>query len=764
MYEHTSAKRSDGPPRPLGSKPYAIVTLAALVVTAPHWLPDRIVLSFDAAVYAGPHGRVTRDALLRGDLPLVDPGIFAGAPHMANLQTGVLSPIRWLTLPFETWTANGLIAALSTIVLATGVLRFIRSTSGASNCACITAAVVVIACGATLTKTVQLEQISVVCWTPWLLDALTRSVRFDRQSVAALTVPTALILVSGHPQYAYASALVAVTWASFLLADRRSLKPLARLLPCVILGSLVAGLQLLAGVAAIRDAATDAGRDLNSLAAPQLVLRGRSLLRAGFGTVLDRDPAAFAGSFESIIGVGVVASAFIVIGVIATAARSDLRRSIGGLALISALALVWSLGPRTPMFTVAYSFLPGFDLGRASARWLIVGVITVAPFIAIGVDEVGQRTAQALVALTGTSVVVGLAVLGPLEAGPEGLIWLCTLLLVLALMLIRARRPRFPLAPALLTLLTLELALSVPTSIPFRLSTDVSIPSGTTSALDAITSEAANDSDVGMVLALTDDDLDYASLVNSLRPNASNWFGIRSIDGYDGGLQVTNRWARALASFSQQPDTSLTLRSQLTPPLAAETAAKFGVSHVLLAGDRDPAEWLSGFVGPLSAGQEGTLWRNPQWLGRVTAFANEDDGPSALAHARSFSTGASCTACPTPSGFDVVESRPERLTTFLDLKAPSIVRFDRQALPGWRATIDGVSTEVVIVDDFFLGVQVPAGAHVVELRYQPWWLTPGMIISFAGLTAFAVATVFEMRRHNEKQSLVEGDQHRIRAR
>ena len=53
----------------------------------------------------------------------------------------------------------------------------------------------------------------------------------------------------------------------------------------------------------------------------------------------------------------------------------------------------------------------------------------------------------------------------------------------------------------------------------------------------------------------------------------------------------------------------------------------------------------------------------------------------------------------------------------------------RQALPGWSVEVDGVAADEVLVDGLFLGVEVPAGDHVITWRYHSPWLVPTLIVS-----------------------------------
>jgi uncharacterized membrane protein YfhO len=59
--------------------------------------------------------------------------------------------------------------------------------------------------------------------------------------------------------------------------------------------------------------------------------------------------------------------------------------------------------------------------------------------------------------------------------------------------------------------------------------------------------------------------------------------------------------------------------------------------------------------------------------------------------------------------------------------------------PGWYATVDGRAAKVWEVDGLVRGVEVAAGAHVVEMRYSPRSVWLGAGLSLLGLMAACVA-------------------------
>jgi uncharacterized membrane protein YfhO len=69
--------------------------------------------------------------------------------------------------------------------------------------------------------------------------------------------------------------------------------------------------------------------------------------------------------------------------------------------------------------------------------------------------------------------------------------------------------------------------------------------------------------------------------------------------------------------------------------------------------------------------------------------------------------------------------------------------------PGWKAFVDGREEVIRRANLFFRAVQLPAGNHIVEFRYEPRSFTFGLVISAATLVALAVVTAiltFRARR------------------
>ena len=320
---------------------------------------------------------------------------------------------------------------------------------------------------------------------------------------------------------------------------------------------------------ATTNSAIKGGRDLDTLLLPALSLTPRASVRAFLGTVQDRDQAIFAGGFESIAFIGVVVALLV----------ADRCRPVGGLpdgsrpwaitlATAALLALTWAIGPRTAIYRLAYEIVPGFDLARRRRAAVVIVVLVAALFAGVGVDVIWRGPAtlawlRAIVAIT--------AVMRPRRArcGRHrrsavgqylgGDIAAVAIALLIANAAVRSSRVARGAAVTILVLAGLELAAMSVHSIPQRLETNTTFTSHRTATTEYLREQGA-----GLVLALTDDGATVEYEVPGMRPNANVLAGVPSIDGYDGGVQITERSAKHAptvpigsshrAAAPQQPD------------------------------------------------------------------------------------------------------------------------------------------------------------------------------------------------------------------
>jgi hypothetical protein len=88
-----------------------------------------------------------------------------------------------------------------------------------------------------------------------------------------------------------------------------------------------------------------------------------------------------------------------------------------------------------------------------------------------------------------------------------------------------------------------------------------------------------------------------------------------------------------------------------------------------------------------------------------------------------------------PAALIAVEARAARLRAEVEASSPGVVVWSRTYFPAWRATVDGAPAPVLLADGHLVGVPVPAGRHVIEVRWPAWPVVTGLAAAVAGLAA-----------------------------
>jgi hypothetical protein len=97
----------------------------------------------------------------------------------------------------------------------------------------------------------------------------------------------------------------------------------------------------------------------------------------------------------------------------------------------------------------------------------------------------------------------------------------------------------------------------------------------------------------------------------------------------------------------------------------------------------------------------------------------------------------------------VVRRKPERIEIRTRSDAPGLLVLSEIAYPAWRAYVDGEPVRLYVADHALRAVALPAGEHVVELRYESWTIRAGLAIgavTVAALIGGALAAWYVERR------------------
>ena len=94
----------------------------------------------------------------------------------------------------------------------------------------------------------------------------------------------------------------------------------------------------------------------------------------------------------------------------------------------------------------------------------------------------------------------------------------------------------------------------------------------------------------------------------------------------------------------------------------------------------------------------------------------------------------------------VTRWRPTGMTVDVTLKQPALVLVVENSYPGWLATVDGIAVEMLPANLCMQAIPVPAGAHQIDIRYEPSSFRMGRRISTAVLCVMAVLCTWTFRR------------------
>ena len=89
----------------------------------------------------------------------------------------------------------------------------------------------------------------------------------------------------------------------------------------------------------------------------------------------------------------------------------------------------------------------------------------------------------------------------------------------------------------------------------------------------------------------------------------------------------------------------------------------------------------------------------------------------------------------------IVEYHPRRVTIVTQSQGPALLVLADVHHPGWRARVDGIERPILLTNYAFRSVELSAGEHRIELRYEPRSFTMGIRASLGAVAVAGIAAI-----------------------
>jgi len=748
----------------------------------------------DAVAVFQPFFEFTRATL--PDVPLWNPHLMAGRPFLADAQSAVFSPFTAPVYVFGLWKSLAVIAVLKLFVGAFGMYLFARALGMRFGGALL--AGVVFAFGTFFVVWLAWPLTNIFPLIPWLLLVTELLVRRPEPLLAAaLAALVGLQFLGGHPETSFHVMVVTTLWFAFrvLLAWREGgrdrallLRPTAAFAGALVLGTGMAALMLLPLLEFFLhsgDYERRLGRD-PSFSSSQFL--GAFFLSDYWGRPTQTAIAPFVSNRGYYAG-GIT----LMLAAVALVIRPTLTRV--AVAVFAGVTLMVVLG-EGPLARGIVE-LPGFRTAH-NGRMVIFVLLALALLAGWGLDEVTRREAPSRLrrnlALGAAGAIfcvpiAWLVVAGTLDLGqlrpalrvawgfaePPTVTLPGQLPGVAPIVRLSALLQWLPLAGAALAVIAVGLGIPRRARVPAAALVVAALAIVVVDLFranmgfnPAIRIEHAEQPVTGAIRYLQSRvpqrfaGVGDAGAQQPLGVDLAMRYGLYDARGYD--FPVEKRYDKLWRAEVGPPGEVVPPTAFALPtPRALRTLSLLSVADVM----QDPAGEPLRLPGLrlVYEGDDARVYRNTRALPRAFLVDRQRtvDGEDAALTAITGDVDTRTVAVTEEAlpgipqddaADDVGAAGSARLTSYGREDAVAEVEARRRSLlvltdvhfPGWKAWVDGRETEIERVDYLLRGVPVPAGAHRVELRYEPASWRAGWIVSVLSMLGIAGLAVVGLRR------------------
>lgn len=755
----------------------ALAILAALptLLFADLLLGINVLYTRDVAQYHYPLRHILREIVLRGELPYWNPWIAAGQPLAANPAHQLFYPFTWLIL-LPSFQIGFHLHALAHVFIATfgmyALLRSMRVGRIASVLAALSFGL-----GGLMTSMLNLFPfLFSTAWIPWICLYARRALRGgSRRDFAIAACFLALQLLVAEPTTTLQTGVLLGLYALFQIRG-----PLARRLGIVaalcVVATLMAAVQIVPTLDHFRDSVRSRGIPFEmvskwsmppvriaELINPELIGHPDAIdVREYWGA------GVYRGSWKPFF-YSIYSGLLIVVGV--AVGLGTRQRGTALYLTCAALSFVGAIGVHTPLLELAYR--AGIaNAVRYAEKFVILGVFASIVFAARALDDVIRGDARAVRIARGTALTItasagAIALLGftPLWEPLFRRVWLVPNGFDISAMLPVARETWILAAARGLALALVLLAATRTRPVLWRVLLGLFVVADVGSLVPRIAPrvDAAYydpPPSIGRVEPNRDsyriyhlgDDLGPGTSTNAYyRPQPEGpWLVRNALTGYSPathgfGLVLGNDFDLTSLRPSADFDTAIADLSDRAPTQWLQPAVAMSNVHYVIV-YRDPAKAFAeahGIVRDVRPVELRFVGDHPRyWFAReLVSIRDGHDFVARLQQTR-YEPGTAFVqdAAFAPAFATIRGVRETTQSARIDVEARGRAFLVMSVTPHkyWRIAIDGVEVPAVVTNIGYQGVVVPAGQHVVEMRYSNPLIAAGGAISIASLLALFI--------------------------
>jgi len=662
--------------------------------------------------------------------PLWDPNSWFGQPLFGQAQPGSAYPLNWLLFlaPLKNgwlresslnwyYVLNRVLAAMTAYAFARD-LRRSRPASILAGC--------VYALGGYVAFTRAPQMVNGAVWTPLVFMYLFRAERGERPWASSLLSGFFLgfgWLAGHHQMNLFVSIAAAILWIWLCVREGRIDRRMTGLAAASLtIAALASGFQTLPtaeyGRVAVRWSGP--GEPLSfDQTVPYSVHEDYALKPLGLLGIFIPGiaQASMPGSNPY---VGIVAFTLALLGAI----LAWRQRQVRWLAALSLGGILFSLGPNSLLHGVLYALVPLVEKARVPGAGTVVFSLGLAPLVAFGVDALAEpaswdwsrRFGWLLGGLAGVLALLSLILYAtkiPSALGDDR-IMITALAAALASGLLAASRggsiPARSGAVAAICLVLFELANVNGYSFPNR----------SNPADNVYLPPLSQHSDLADYVRQHDGSARVEYDDQQIHYNIGDWYGIEAVNAYTASV-LANVWGMDLFSNRSRDFFGVKYyfgRTPQSPDLKEVFTGRSGLK-VFENQAAYPRVWSvhQGISVPNLAGER-RIMDQPAFDPRHTVLLR----------------GAAPDLGACGSSADDIQM-PQHLSNYVRIQVHlgcrGMVILTDPYFPGWRAYVDGKRVPILEAYGGVRGVVVEAGDHLVEMRYRPWSVLLGGLMTLA---------------------------------